>query len=80
MYRYLTAIAKTATVIIPVIISGFVIALEKSIPCVLYEIVSVAINIAGKAANIPPITGPAVFAISTVNITTRPPNKERRTR
>ena len=42
--------------------------------------VRVAINIAGNAANIPPIAGPAVFAISTVNITTRPPNKERITR
>ena len=69
--------AYTATVIIPVTINGFVIALQYSMPCVLYEIVSVAINMAGNAENIPPNMVPPVFAIKTVSITINPPNMER---
>ena len=49
-------------------------------PYVLYEIVSVTMNMAGNAENIPPNTVPPVFAIKTVNITINPPNMERITR
>ena len=72
--------AKTATVIIPVTSNGLVIARENSIPCALYEIVSVDINIAGNAENIPPSTGPPVFAMKTASITINPPNTDRITR
>ena len=68
--------AYTANVIIPVTINGFVIALENSIPYVLYEIVSVEINMAGNAAIIPPATVPPAFAINTVNITAIPPKAD----
>jgi len=69
--------AYTAIVIIPVSISGFVITLENSMPFVLYDIVSVAINMAGNAAIIPPNTGHPAFAMKTVNITAIPPNADR---
>lgn len=71
--RYLSPIAKTAIVIIPVTINGLVNALENSIPCDLYVTVSVEMNMAGKPAKSPPTKGPAVLSIITVKVTIAPP-------
>ena len=74
--KYLTPIEKITIVIIPVSSRGFVNAFENLIPQDLYEIASVDMNIAGKAANIPPNTGPPILESKTANVINKPPNRD----
>lgn len=74
--KYLIPMAKTAIVIIPVTIKGLVMALENSMPCALYEMMSVEMNMAGNPANNPPVTGPAILSINTADATIKPPKTD----
>ena len=71
-YKNLTATLKGMIVKIPDRTKGLVIERENSVPLLLWSIINVEVKTAGKAAAIPPMTGPLIWLRSTDNKTREP--------